>query len=254
MLETVEVASYPKSGNTWLSAIISEYCLASFNEQFRIKGILRSRNEIDAGAADLPVNENGTLRIYKSHKRSHQDMTPDRIIHIMRHPLDVFFSARNFLYLKAELGQKHAFNKFIDGKPKTVEQIIQDGELPYYFDEFCEQVGRNYWPGMLGDESHYFTYIENALADNRVATIRYEDLLTQFNSTASVALKHVFGRYYQDTTIDKELVDKKTKDGNRDKKFFWRAKSGTFKDFLTQQQIDHFYALHESSLKKLKYL
>ena len=101
-MDIVEVASYPKSGNTWLCNIITQYCHQQYGTKLTINGVHGKKSEIDNGQSNvrLGVNE---FCIYKSHKRDHPLMQANRIIHIMRHPLDVFFSARNFLYLKAVL-------------------------------------------------------------------------------------------------------------------------------------------------------
>lgn len=250
-MDIVEVASYPKSGNTWLCNIITQYCHQQFGAKLTINGVHGKKSEIDNGESNVRLGAN-EFCIYKSHKRDHPLIQANRIIHIMRHPLDVFFSARNFLYLKAKNGQPHAFNKFLNNEPKSVEQTIKDGELNYYFDEFCESAGSNYWPGMLGDESNWFTYVKNALNAENTQTIKYESLIFDFEITTNNAMQFVFSDSYAPSSVNRAEVDSKTKNsGNKD--FYWKSKQGTYKEFLSAQQITEFYKVHEADMNFLGY-
>lgn len=250
-MDIVEVASYPKSGNTWLCHIISQYCQQQYGIEFTVNGIHGKKSAIDRGESTISIDAR-EFCIYKSHKRGHPHMQPCRIIHIMRHPLDVFFSARNFLYLKARNGQPHAFNKFINNEPKSVEQTIKDGELGYYFDEFCEFAGSNYWPGMLNEESNWFTYVKNALTATNVKTIKYESLITNFEVTTNTAVRYIFEEQHIPTEIDREKIDGRTiNSGN--KNFYWKAKQGNYKGFLSPKQIASFYKMHQTDMDLLGY-
>ena len=247
----MEVASYPKSGNTWLCRIVSQYCQQQYGIELEVNGIHGKKEAIDRGDSTIRLSTNAFC-VYKSHKREHPLMRPNRILHIMRHPLDVFFSARNFLNEKAKLGQPHAFKKFINDEPKSVEQTIKDGELGYYFDEFSEHAGANYWPGMLGEESNWFTYVKNALSADNVKTIKYESLINDFDVTANTAMHFIFDDCYIPAEIDRAKIDGKTiYSGNNG--FYWKAKKGNYKDFLSSKQISSFYARHEADMNLLGY-
>ncbi len=128
---TVEIASFPKSGNTWFRRLAENYLvkLASINIHpldihSDLESVLKKRN-----ATFLP-NINDEIFIYKSHIHNHQRVKPDKIIHIYRHPLDVFCSAINYLNNHAnKMIDERRNTIFKDGIPKSVENIFKDGEL-----------------------------------------------------------------------------------------------------------------------------
>ena len=55
-MDIVEVASYPKSGNTWLCYIISQYCLQQHGMELVVNGIHGKKDAIDKGESTISIN------------------------------------------------------------------------------------------------------------------------------------------------------------------------------------------------------
>ena len=162
---TVEIASFPKSGNTWFRRLAENYLIQLAGIKMHPLDVHSdSKSVMNKENASFLPNVNDYIFIYKSHIYNHPKVKPDKIIHIYRHPLDVFCSAIN--YLNNHSNKMSDLRKniiFKNGIPKSVEDIFISGEMDYYFDVFLKEVGSNYWPDMLKNSSNYFKYILNRL-------------------------------------------------------------------------------------------
>lgn len=253
-LRIVEIASYPKSGNTWFRHLVSSYLKSAYGLDYlpldigeKSFSLCRSDSELSLPGVD------GDVFIYKSHVFNNPAESPGKIIHIYRHPLDVFLSALNHLHNQSEnfpAVRKEAL--FLSGKPKTVEAIFESGEMDFYFDRFLENVGANFWPGMLKKSSNYFEYVLNGLSSEGALSIRYEDLLDNTSDTVNRAMNYALD-INENVCLDLEGVNKKTKDGGN-RRFYWKAKSKNYESFLTKKQISDFEALYTAELKDIGYL
>ncbi|HEB61761.1 MAG TPA: hypothetical protein ENI82_01285 [Bacteroidetes bacterium] len=239
----IEVASYPKCGNTWL-----RYILAGIFDIDIHKGIpdIHQQGEKTRDLIQI-IKLRSEFGFYKSHILDHPSMNPDYIICIYRHPLDVFFSSLNYFKITGSREQ------FINGILKNVEEIYRDGELSIYLDEFNESLGSSYYNKMLGAMSNYKLYIEAAFDNLKVITVRYEDLIDAPYETIMTLLSSVFPNVKIE--FDNSLfsdVDLKTKKSGDP--FFWKAKKETYKDYLTEKEIYKFEQKWSSLLGKMKYL
>lgn len=125
----VEIASYPKSGNTWFRHLTVEF-LRNVNASNIVLPLERaSKNDLDNKENWTCIGDKQYC-FYKSHITNKPSIKPDFIVYIYRHPLDVFLSALNYIYHKSDvLPQNRLDEIFIDGSPKSVDMISASGEL-----------------------------------------------------------------------------------------------------------------------------
>jgi hypothetical protein len=250
---TIEIASFPKSGNTWFRRLAENYLIQLADVKMHPLDIHSDLElVINKENAKFLPNVNDNVFIYKSHIHNHPKVKPNKIIHIYRHPLDVFCSAINYLNNHSNKMSDARRNLiFKDGNPKSVENIFKDGEMDYYFDVFLNEAGSNYWPDMLKKNSNYFEYTKQAIASNITCSIKYEDLINNAEEVVNQTMNTIFS-LTENINIDKEAVDEKTK-GNRKKGFYWKAKSEVYTEFLSVEQINRFESRYNEELKSLGY-
>lgn len=187
-----------------------------------------------------------TYGFYKSHLVNNAEIGPDKILYIYRHPLDVFLSALNHF---KNNNVKHLFK---NGEIKSVDQIVSDRELDFYFDDFCSQLGKNYWPNMLKQQSSFEEHTRHALKLFNCVTLRYEDLLDRPEETLVKSLARLLP--CEQVRLPENLfkvVDATTKHSG--KPFFWKANKNTHLQYLSTPQIARFYDEHETLLYRLGY-
>ncbi|MDO6617614.1 sulfotransferase domain-containing protein [Shewanella sp. 6_MG-2023] len=242
MKKIIEIASYPKCGNTWMRQLIAN--TFDLNVNTDVPDVHQQKENTKELMAKVSLADD--TYFYKSHLLDNQTMNPDKIIYIYRHPLDVFFSSLNYFYIRENV------KNFKDEKLKSVEQIYKDGEMPYYFDAFNDNLGKEYYRGLLGDASDYSNYVKSALSNPKIIKIRYEDLVDNPEST----FKNLLGQISPDFEVQLpeslfEDVNAVTK--NSKKAFFWKAGKETYKEFLSTKQIELFNDKHHDLLQALGY-
>lgn len=239
----VEIASYPKSGNTWMLHLLHQFLLS---RDVLVKGLAPDihLDPVAVDSLEFVQLESRRYGFYKSHIPGNPRAQPDIVIYIYRHPLDVFLSAINH----------HARNGnewiFFDGKPRTVEQIAAGGELDSYFERFLENLGANFWTAMLGKHSCVKTHTELGLEKCRVA-LRYEDLFLQRGDALRGVLRALEIPVSEDLDAVFVRADQKTVGSGNP--FFWRARMRTREEFLSTEQIRLFEQKHRSWLERLGY-
>lgn len=244
MTKLIEVSSYPKSGNTWMRYILAQLFGIDVH-----RGI-PDYHQQGANTASLVEKiraRDEFVGFYKSHVTDCSAIGPYRIMCIYRHPLDVFLSCLNYFYIT---GKRSAFRS---GNPVGVDELYASGELSKYFNRFLEHAGEEYYPELLGEHSNYFAYMQNALENERVTSVKYEDLYDQPPQTLRDALIETIG--LDVGVIDAsvfEAVNKKTKLSNDT--FYWKATKGTYRSYLTPQQIREFENKYARDLMRLGFL
>jgi len=258
-MQIIEVCSYPKSGNTWLCKLIDQLLSdAGVTNVVEILGIHGHQEKVlrnieNKNGASFPESKRA-LYIYKSHTFNNVLVNPDKVLYIYRHPLDVFLSTLNWFYIslnyKPESYPAHRKSQlFLNGIPKTPEQIIQDGELDYYLDRYIENLGGNFYPGMLKESGNIFTHISSAVESPKAVCIKYEDLFENTKAVFLDAMEQLLETGFSSVDIDISNVNKKTKGTGQP--FYWKAKSGTRFDLLTKAQIERFENAHGEKLEKI---
>jgi hypothetical protein len=251
---SVEIASYPKSGNTWFRRLTEDYLKKIDDIELHPNDIHQKLDKvlIREGAKYLSHIDD-EIFFYKSHIHCHPKMQPDKIIHIYRHPLDVFLSSLNFLNNQAEnMNDKIKSGIWINGQAKGVEDILEDNEMDYYFDSFLEHLGSNYYSGMLRDKSNYFEYVRSAMSCEKTISIKYEDLFHDTDKVVNDAMNAVL-TINEAVVIDTGAVNAKTKNSSN-KKFFWKSKAKNYEDYLSKEQISLFESKYYQQLKELSYI
>ncbi len=250
----IEIASYPKSGNTWLRHLTQEYLSQLGGNDFYLPpDIHKELDKVKMHTGQYIEAMQNNVLIYKSHLFDHPAISPDWIFHIYRHPLDVFLSTRNYLFIKShkfDSARLHA--NFLDGVPKSIEDIVRDNQMDYYLNAFAEDAGGRVWTRMLGANSNYFNYMQSVEALSNVVAIKYEDLFADPVTAVNAAFRAI-NINLPDIDFSREKIDNRTRlSGN--KKFYWQARARNFEKFLTPQQIELFTSRHQALLGKWGYL
>ncbi len=256
-MKTIEISSYPKSGNTWFRYLINQFLIEYSAKNIELPmDIHQKRSEVINKRKRISIpNVSDQVSFYKSHIVDHKVINPDRIIYIYRHPLDVLLSTLNHLYLqhsKGKLNEKRRHEIFIGGVAKKCEDIFSDREMAHYLSIFKTNLGENFFPGMLGKKSNYFKHVISALENSKAVSIKYEDLIENTAEVAVSALSEVLGVRFDHSILDTSAVDEKTK-YSQNKGFFWKSASGTRFEFFSNKQISDFEAVHKKSLKSIGY-
>jgi hypothetical protein len=204
----------------------------------------------------VPVNiaNYGDIGFFKSHNakpvvQNHgQVIEHEAYIYIMRHPLDVFLSYLNFM--RADVGGE-ATSKASHVPITNVESTIRNGDVKLYLDAFI--LFGTIQPTFLAAGS-WFNNVENWIdfasrTKKPIAIIKYEDMLAG-DSHAYSALADVLQTTADDIKDNVLTANKKTE---QDGKFFWKKKSGNYKEMLSPELIAHFDKYHGDRTRKLGY-
>jgi hypothetical protein len=248
--QVVGLYSFPKSGNTWLRAIIAS-----------IVGIPEGPGNLHKYVTDThygPVKEHSwefqdiDWFFYKSHHKrvlledKVEEFETDKVVYIYRHPLDVFMSYLNFVSANVSpQAGKHLPIQF-----DKVEDLAPD-ELDQLFGIYLEH-------GTLFPKNKTFgsqfenikNFLNRKAKGQKVHILRYEDLSENFEEEVKKICD-----FLEFKDIDFASVfasaDNRTKQNG---KFFWKRKTGTYKEYLTPEQIGRFEEAYQTELTDLGYL
>lgn len=247
--QVVGLYSFPKSGNTWLRAIV-----AGATNMPTGPGVLQKyvTDSHFGKVIENPWHFQGTdWYFYKSHRkhvlREHEGQTfdTDKIVYIYRHPLDVFLSYVNFVSKNVSPAAGKSLNISFD----TVEDLTPE-QMEYLFDIFLEHATLVPANRAFGG---VFEHIENfqrlAEAKGNVQIIRYEDLFDSFDETAGSIFEFLG---FRDIDVESayKFADNRTKQNG---KFFWKRQKENFRNYLTDEQVSRFVDRHGDKMKALGY-
>jgi hypothetical protein len=238
-------ASYPKSGNTWVRTIIQEMVAPGLKPTVAIPSLIKEFPD-DAPVFDIMGTRAKIIKTHchTAHKRLRR--ITDNVIGVItihRHPLDVMLSYINFSYVKKNN------DNFKGGILKTVTNIIHDGDLDYYVDEFialdgckeyskiCRSWSQYYgdWAAVAGDGSHLELCYEE-LAEYPVEGV---ERIRTFLRLPPMDIPELLFRVEQQTSLDG--------------RFFWRKKAYNFQDLIPEASIRRFENHFAESLTRLGY-
>jgi hypothetical protein len=257
------VASYPKSGNTWLLNILSAlYCSNASFENFilgtggkgrGVKYVYLNSKRIDF--------RNDKARFIKTHYKDYpahlfpnyleNRITNFGFIHLYRHPLDILLSALNYFYHRNEE------QYFFDGKAHSVDELKANSQLDSYVEKFIEtlEIGNSSQMEKLcgGNWLDHTMSWRNKLSskgDTNISTsIRYEGMLEN-TFEYLLPLAHLLGKDDKDLELAIKLASQTTRLNG---KFFWKQKYGNYFDYLNRNQIEKFNLKYKDILRELGY-
>lgn len=245
----VGLYSFPKSGNTWLRAIIGA-----------ITGMPHGPGMMQRYVTDShygPVIENPWMfqkrdwYFYKSHRKTplvdhlDQNFDTDKFVYIYRHPLDVFVSYLNFVSknVSPNAGQSLPvqFDKVEDLDAASMERLFA------IFLEHATLFPRNKTFGGVFEHLALFRQLQENGSD--VLILRYEDLMDNFNDEI-IRLCDFLGFGDIDHQHVFDTADKRTR---KNGKFFWKRQKENYRNYLTEDQIERFNTRYAKELQDQGY-
>ena len=231
----VWIASYPKTGSTWLREIVSN--MVDPDSSTRKDTIPSYQKEWPDNLVARPLAM-GDCALVKTHlfpgnpRMARIDVDTRAAITITRHPFDILLSSLNYALVK---GKEELF---IDGVARPVEEIIESGELDHYIDDFAKSDGFPWFAGPSGEFSTYQQKWREGMQGKPYLELVYEDMFADPETASKQIAEFLFT---DPSTIDVGKVlktsDEKTKANG---KFFWKRRSYNFVELVPEAQIRHF--------------
>jgi hypothetical protein len=227
----VVLASYPKTGSTWLRKIIAE----TVSKEESADVVVPSFFKHFPSVKEYTVNGK-TLGFVKTHIHpEHVNFGKlvgeiNCIVTIYRHPLDVLLSSLNYARVKGNSSY------FVGNEIKTVEQIIADNEIQFYVDEFIKNDGFTWYSSQCGSFSLYQQRWRKLGALFPYLEICYEDMVAAPSETLAGLFQFLLDAPDQER-IDFILrrADARTQaDGD----FYWRRQAFGYKSLLPSRVYD----------------
>lgn len=250
------IASYPRSGNTFFRTVISNVLFGQGEHRTKNRDmpefVERRAPAFEAARAEarMAPTAGGPVFFAKTHHHTPPALDGVRNVfglYIYRHPLDVFLSSLNFVYMQAEKKPNNS-KYFINAKAKSVEAIVQDGELGHYFDRFLREDGIAIFRPFAGRWSESLVSWRKAVsaAGGNLLFVNYEDVV----SRTEHVMHDLLGRMGvgADMASIVQGVGWARAVTRQDGKFFWRARPGAYKELLDQEQIDRYFAKYAPAL------
>lgn len=247
--QVVGLYSFPKSGNTWLRAIVVAICGMPHGPGTMQKYVT------DSHYGPIIVTpwafQGRDWYFYKSHHKTvlteHMDQTfdTDKLVHIYRHPLDVFLSYLNFVSGNVSPGAGKSlpvqFDRVEDLTPAQMETLFA------IFLEHGTLFPRNKAFGSVFEHVDSFRALQ--ASGRPVLVLRYEDLQDDFAAQID-RLTDFLGFDRIDTEAVFATVDKRTRQNG---KFFWKRQKENYRNFLTDDQIARFNDRHREQMIGMGY-
>lgn len=245
----VGLYSFPKSGNTWLRAII-----AGLTDMPSEPGVLQKyvTDSHYGKVIENPWNFQGRdWYFYKSHHKTvlteHEDQTfvTDKILYIYRHPLDVFVSYLNFVSrnVSPKAGQSLPihFDSVDDLTPDQMETLFA------IFLENATLFPRNKAFG--GVFEHIDSFKKLGATQDNVLVMRYEDLSDDFEKVVADICSFL-DIEQPNTAAVYRYADHRTRQNG---KFFWKRQKENFRTYLTDEQVARFTEKYAAEMQALGY-
>jgi hypothetical protein len=282
------LASYPKSGNTWLRFFIISLLMGkktnlnlnhlkairAYPEKSQFKGLLSDVLDLDQVAKNWissqnQINHDDSLRLLKTHnifgKYKNYPFTNNKntlaTIHIVRDPRNVVTSLKNHF----NLGNYKDAKDFLFKKGQVLTLSEKEKE------KFLSKE-KHPLPQIIGSwKTHYLSW--KSMKKNYLL-VKYEDLIQnpedEFNRVASFLgklFKHNFSKEVIDYAIKLSSFDKLERmekehgftessvnqDGTK-QKFFYLGPKNDWKEMLNEKLVEEISTEFENEMKELNYL
>lgn len=245
----VGLYSFPKSGNTWLRAIIAG--MAGMPNR---KGVLQ-RYVTDSHFGPILQNpwefQRRNWYFYKSHRKhpltehEGQAIKTDLFLYVYRHPLDVFVSYLNFV-------SRNVGSKAGESLPVRFDKVedLTAAQMETLFGIYLKHATlfpRNNAFGNIFEHVRLFRELQ--ASGEAVHILRYEDLSDDFEREAQ-AIADFLG--FKGINLERvfKVADLHTK---QDGRFFWKRRKENFRNYLTEDQIGRFEEKYGAELAGLGY-
>ncbi|MEP5764916.1 MAG: sulfotransferase domain-containing protein [Halieaceae bacterium] len=241
------IASYPKSGNTWLRHILNQLLCPDVGGHISVPFHAREFPE-DIYVHELPI---GNVHLVKTHSYPGSEQLNAvsnpfyGAITIRRHPLDILLSAVNYNGIKT----KSEF--FLGGSIKTVDKIIEDGEFDHYVEQFIELDGVSTYCVMSGPWSQYQSQWNDVFTGPSHLTMVYEDMVARPEHSVMQ-----ISEYFQldtDMNLAHDIVERVEEKTQVNGEFYWRKQAYNYRKLLPLKTIQRFERHFEKQLLKLGY-
>jgi hypothetical protein len=245
-IKVVWLASYPKSGNTWLRFLLGELLAPGARAIESIPTLHESLPE-SPPLYRLGSDEVAVLKTHCAPWNARLSMGVDCVgaITIHRHPLDILLSSLNYL------GFKQTPGIFLNDEVKSVEDILRDGEMDFYVDRFIEQDGVGHFSKMCGPWTTYQRDWDDFGKNVKYLGLRYEDMVDA--PTPAVRALHTFFGLECTNERAATIVQATEPLTAIDGRFFWRKRAFNYRTMLSQEMIRRFCKVYESQLAHLGY-
>lgn len=275
------IASYPKSGNTWVHSVLRT---AGRNHGFPqvdmdVYNIIRGNTPLVVCDAVAPRYSDHPCVVLKTHSSFQPELhqIPDvelvnaGYIHIYRNPLDVLLSYINFTrldYKRKPEDQVYQQTLFMDllGFDRafaysdwlvTGLDMIPQRHLDHALDHFSDngmrlQELRDLSGSWLGNTQSWFEAAKSIPG----YSIRYEDCLVDKEQMTKLASFFTFGRDevgFAREYEDRQALARQTDERPDDAIFYNKMSAYYFMNYFSRQAITRFLAKHEQALKAVGY-
>lgn len=275
------IASYPKSGNTWIHSVLRT-AGRGFNfpqVDMDVYNILRGQKELAVcGAVDPDFCDNPCV-VLKTHSpykpRMHQmpafELVNVAYIHILRNPLDVLLSYINFTRLDyqrkpTDPDYRNTLFRELLGFERpleygqwlgmTLDQIPRrnlDHALEHFSANGMELKELRLMAGNWVDNNESWKAAGGALPGY---SIRYEDCVADPREVAKLADLFTFGREEVLGALKFENAKASARPADptsHDAVFYNKMRAYYFVDYFSRDAIDRFLVRHEAALQRLGY-
>jgi len=231
------IASYPRSGNTLVRIALSRILLPEQEQSNLDRNFPEyvTSNPIPAGGVSFS-GVSGRVVFLKTHWKapviSHQ-LPWAGAIYLVRHPVDVFLSGMNYLFIKRN--EVASFKDFFgaDG-PRRVEELAEANKLDCYLQRFVDDRGLKPFQFISG------TWVDNVRgwrshAARGATLVRYQDLVARPQQVVSRVLDQA-GVLQGEEQIGKgitQAIEATRPNGE----FFWRGSTRTRHEFFANDRI-----------------
>lgn len=254
------IASYPRSGNTWLRFILSSlfFEFKDFDNKWNMTKLIpdihiNTPEEIfGAPSVKDKLNDISFCKTHHSkptdikNRLKLQGLKTVGYIYIYRHPLDVLISAINFSYYKG------ISKFFLDGKLRTPSQLYETGNIDQYLINFTENATEiKIWNKMSGSwlENVYSWCLLQKHYEPSII-INYDNLLE--NPLKELMVLHdYFPKLEKNNIIQSLEIARKLTYSNKQNSFFWKKETGTHKKYFNKNLISVFNKKYGDILSEL---
>ena len=240
------LASYPKTGSTWLRKIIAEIVSPGESADAVVPSFFKRFPDVKE--YEVQGRKLGFVKTHLYPQHPNFGMLRGQIssiVTIYRHPMDVLLSSLNYAKVK------DARSCFIGNIPKSVEQIIADGEIQHYIDDFLNHDGLNWYSAQSGPFSLYQRRWRSMAERFPYFEICYEDMVAAPHKTLADLVKFMF-RERRDEEVEHILLQAEART-KQDGQFYWRRQAFGYRALLTQSLCEDIDKRFRSVLDELGY-